>query len=381
MNGPILPGAVIGVLGGGQLGRMMALAGRPMGYRFRFLDPDPECASRFLADSLVTAAFDDAEAITQLARGSDAVTIEIEKINPEGMKLAASRCPVRPSAEAVHIIQDRIRQKTWLAKNGIPLGPWKPVSSRDELEEALRQLGPSFVKAAHGGYDGRSQIEVNGPAGALDAWEALGGVPCAVEQSLDLCIELSVMVARTATGQMAVYPPALNQHENRILAWSVLPGPLPQPVAETAVEIAEDIAATLKIEGLLAVEMFLTSEGKVLVNELAPRPHNTFHSTEMACVTSQFEQAIRAVCGLPLGSTEVLRPAAIINLLGDLWLRSTPPAFEKALAIPGVRLNLYGKGPARPGRKMGHLTASAETPQLAIDRVLRAFRQLGGDAG
>lgn len=370
---PILPGATIGILGGGQLGRMIALSARPLGYRVHVLDPDPACAARFLVERCVTAAFDDAVAADELARECDVVTLEIEKVGLPSLAAAARHAPVRPSGEVLSVIQDRGRQKGWLARHGFPVGPWRLVSTAGELATASAALGPGcFVKSTTGGYDGRGQARVASPSGAADAFREAGGGPCVVEAALDLVAEVSVLVARSPGGETAVYPPSLNHHEQRILDWSVLPGPVAPEVAREAVALGAGIARALEVEGLLAVELFLARDGRLLVNELAPRPHNTFHTTELACATSQFEQLVRAVCGLPLGSVEVVRPAAIVNLLGDLWHGERPPAFERALALPGVRLHLYGKGPARPGRKMGHLSALGTTPEEAVALVRRA---------
>ncbi|HEY8209473.1 MAG TPA: 5-(carboxyamino)imidazole ribonucleotide synthase [Myxococcaceae bacterium] len=375
--GPILPGATLGILGGGQLGRMTAMAARSLGYHVHALDPDPSCAARYVVEKCFTAAFDDAGAAAELAKTSSVVTVEIEKISLEGMAAAARHAPVRPGAEVLRIVQDRARQKAWLRERGFPLGPYREAASEVELASALDALGTNcFVKARFGGYDGGGQARAQGVTAAAEAWKALGGRPVVVEQALDIDSELSVLVARAPSGQVAVYPPALNHHEHRILAWSVIPGPLPDAVRARALEIASEIARAVEVEGLLVVELFLTRGGELLVNELAPRPHNSFHATEVACLTSQFEQAVRAVCDLPLGSTEVVRPAAIANLLGDLWLGSQPPAFDRALALPGVRLHLYGKRVPRPGRKMGHLSASGVTPEEAVRRVLEAKARL-----
>ncbi len=374
---PILPGATIGILGGGQLGRMAAMAARPLGYHVHALDPDPSCAARFVVDRCLTAAFDDDFAAADLARHCAVVTLEIEKISLASLAAASRYAPVRPSATVLAVIQDRGRQKAWLAGHGFPLGPWRLAANERELAAASSDLGGAcFVKSTTGGYDGRGQAHLDAPSGAAAAWAGAGGGAAVVETALDLVSELSVLVARSPSGAVAVYPPSLNHHRNRILDWSVLPGPLPPEVVSQAVEIAGEIATDLAVEGLLTVELFLLGDGRLVVNELAPRPHNTFHTTEVACVTSQFEQMVRAVCDLPLGSVEVLRPAAIVNLLGDLWLGERTPAFERALALPGVTLHLYGKRVARPGRKMGHLSATARTPEDAVELVLHARRLL-----
>ncbi|HLL54638.1 MAG TPA: 5-(carboxyamino)imidazole ribonucleotide synthase [Myxococcaceae bacterium] len=374
---PILPGATLGILGGGQLGRMTAMAARSLGYHVHALDPDPSCAARHVVERCITAEFDDDVAAAYLAKGCAVVTLEIEKVSLGAMAAAAKHAPVRPSEQVLHIIQDRARQKTWLTKRGFPVGPYRYATSADELRDALTELAhPAFVKASFGGYDGLGQAQVKGPEEADAAWKTLASRVVVVEQALELEAELSVLVARSPSGETAVYPPALNHHEHRILAWSALPGHLPPDVSTKAVELSRDIANKLDVEGLLVVELFLTRGGDLYVNELAPRPHNSFHATEVACLTSQFEQAVRAVCDLPLGSTDVVRPAAIANLLGDLWLGDRPPAFDKALALPGVRLHLYGKRVARPGRKMGHLSAVGSSPEDAVARVMEAASRL-----
>ena len=372
MTRPILPGATLGILGGGQLGRMMAMSARTLGYNVEALDPDPDCAARFVVDQCHTAGFHDAEAASVLAKGCDVVTLEIEKISLASLDAAARYAPVRPGSAVLSVIQDRCRQKSWLEGRGFPVGPWRLARSRGEAAAAVEALGGRcFVKAASGGYDGRGQVETSSASEAPAAWSALGEETCAVEKALDLDKEISVLAARSPSGAMAVYPPSLNHHEARILEWAVMPGPIPRGVARQAETLAREIAAALGVEGLLAVEFFLQKDGSLVVNELAPRPHNTFHTTEVACVTSQFEQAVRAVCGLPLGSVEVTRPGAIVNLLGDLWAEGEP-AFDAALALPGVRLHLYGKRAARPGRKMGHLSAVAATADEAVALVRRA---------
>jgi len=377
MKGTVPPGSVIGMLGGGQLGRMSAMAARALGYHIHVLDPDLHCAASQVSDLCIPANFNDTAAAAFLASRAQVVTLEIEKISVDALKAAAERAPLRPGAEVLHIIQDRSRQKNWISGKGFPVGPYRCANSADELEKAVKELGgPCFVKSNTGGYDGRGQAEVKTPAEAKDAWAYLGSEPCVAELALDLEAELSVQVARRPSGEVAVYPPALNHHENRILAWSVIPGPLPPAVTKEAVSIASELTRQLGVEGLLVLELFLLKDGRLLVNELAPRPHNSFHQTERACVTSQFEQHIRAVCNLPLGSVEVVQPAAIVNLLGEVWLHGHPPAFDEALSIPGVKLHLYGKNNPRKGRKMGHLSATGATPEAAVRTVQEAFKRL-----
>ncbi len=374
-RGPLLPGATIGILGGGQLGRMTAMAARELGYRIRVLDPDASCAARFVVEECITAPFDDDIAAAWLAHRCDVVTLEIEKVSLASLDAAARLVPVRPSREALHVIQDRARQKRWLATNGFPMGAFRVAATEPELERAIRELGGRcFVKSATGGYDGRGQVEVKSASEAAEAFRTLGSDTVVVEKELEIEAELSVLVARRPSGDSVVYPPALNHHEHRILAWSVIPAPIDAALAARAVDLGRSIADAMQIEGLLVVELFLVG-GELLVNELAPRPHNSFHGTQIACATSQFEQHARAVCDLPLGSTSVLKPAAIANLLGDLWEGHAPP-FDEALALPGVRLHLYGKRGARPGRKMGHLSATGATPDEAVRTVREAYERL-----
>jgi 5-(carboxyamino)imidazole ribonucleotide synthase len=349
----ILPGATIGLLGGGQLGRMTGYAARSLGYDVHVLDPDPACPAQAIASRTITASFRDADAAAELARGTNVVTLEIEQIGADALAAVSALVPLRPSAEAVVIVQDRLRQRTWLDANGFPVGPWRAVHSAAEAEAAVTALGRSVLKKPVGGYDGRGQARVGLPTEAQAAWVTLGAGPALVEQ----------------------YAPAINHHESGVLDWSMWPAMLPPEVSHQAMLVAEGIATSMGIVGLLAVEMFLVRNGRLLVNELAPRPHNSYHHTERSASTSQFEQFVRAICGLPLGSVDSLRPAAIANLLGDLW-DGGEPDFESALTVPDVRLHLYGKTNARPGRKMGHLSAVGSTTDEALEKVLTARARL-----
>ena len=372
----ILPGATIGILGGGQLGRMTAMAARSLGYRVQVLDPDRSCPASFVVDSCFTASFDDVHAAASLARGSDVVTLEIEQISIASLEEAARYAPVRPDAAVLSIVQDRIQQKTWLQKSGFPLGDWRATTSAAELGRAIEEFGRDcFIKAASGGYDGRSQARLlpeSPQATPEEMWRVLGSRPSVVERALPLDYEISLLVARRPQGEAVVYAPALNHHEAQILDWSAIPASLPPALHKEAGALALQILQQLQVLGLLVIEMFVLKDGKLLINELAPRPHNSYHASERACVTSQFEQAVRAICDLPLGDPAVMKPAAISNLLGDVWLGAQPPAFDRALAIPGVRLHLYEKSVPRPGRKMGHLSAVGDSVQQAVDRVLKA---------
>jgi 5-(carboxyamino)imidazole ribonucleotide synthase len=374
----ILPGATIGILGGGQLGRMTAMAARSLGYRVQVMDPDPSCPARFVVDACFQGSWDDAKAAADLARGCDVVTLEIEQLSLESLRAAQRYAPVRPGEAVLAIIQDRIVQKEWLAARQFPVGPFRSIRSLDNMRAALDTFGHDcFVKSARGGYDGRSQLRITPRSGesAELAWRALGQRPCIAEQAIALEREISVLVARTPSGAVRSFPSATNHHENQILAWSVIPSSIPPAMEAEAQHIARSLAEQLGLEGILAVEMFVAQDGKLLINELAPRPHNSYHASERSCVVSQFEQHVRAVCDLPLGSTDVLRPAAIANLLGDVWAEGEPH-FDRALEVDSVRLHLYEKHTARPGRKMGHLSAIGDTPEEAVTRVLEAKSRL-----
>jgi 5-(carboxyamino)imidazole ribonucleotide synthase len=380
---PILPGATIGIFGGGQLGRMTAMAARAMGYRIHVLDPDPACPARFVVDECLEAGWDDSREAANLARACDVVTLEIEQISPQSMEAAGAFAPVRPGRAMLAILQNRIEQKDWLLRNGFPVGEYRAVRSLDALREGIVALGGRcFCKSSTGGYDGRGQGKVGFKDGAdfetelRGAWEALGESEGVAEQAIDLKREISVLVARAPNGEVKVYPAAWNHHDNQILTWSVIPAPIPAAMEAEARKIAEEIADTFQLEGLLAVEMFVSADGRLLVNELAPRPHNSYHASERACVTGQFEQHVRAICDLPLGDVDVVQPAAIANLLGEVWLDEKgvlkEPRFDAALAVPGVRLHLYEKQRPRKGRKMGHLSAVGATADEAVERVLKA---------
>ncbi|MGQ0766126.1 MAG: 5-(carboxyamino)imidazole ribonucleotide synthase [Gemmatimonadota bacterium] len=368
------PGAAIGLLGGGQLGRMTAMAARSLGYDVHVLDPDPDCSARPLASRVLAAPFTDVDAAIELARGVDVVSLEIEQIARPVLDAVAGTRPLRPRAEAVWIIQDRLRQRQWLTDQHFPVGPWREAQSADECAAAVDQLGASICKAPHGGYDGRGQVRVTSPTEAVAAWQTLGSERCLVEKFLDLELECSVLVARGPTGEVAVYGAARNHHERGVLDWSTFPGPIDPLVEAAATEIARGIAESLDVVGLLACELFLSRDGQLLVNELAPRPHNTYHHSERAAMTSQFEQFVRAICGLPLGLTSAVAPGAIANLLGDLWSDGEPDHVA-ALSVPGVRLHLYGKVEARRGRKMGHISALGRDTGEALERVLEARRR------
>ena len=382
LNPPVVkPGGLLAILGGGQLGRMTAMAARTMGYRVRVMDPEPVCPASFVVDETIVGRWDDVAAARRLATGADAVTLEIEQIGVDALSEVAKLAPLRPGVEPIRIIQDKTLQKAWLAEAGFPVGPFRVIRSEAELREAVPALGGRvFLKIGRGGYDGRGQAQLGldepaTEASITEAWNSIGARPSVAEQALDLDFEISVMAARNPSGEVRTYPAARNHHENQILAWSVLPSGISAELESRAQALAAGIIARLGIEGLLCVELFVTRQGELLVNELAPRSHNSYHQSERGCVTSQFEQAVRAVCNLPLGDTALISPAAIVNLLGDVWLAGEPD-FAAALAVPGVRLHIYEKLTPRAGRKMGHLSATGATPEEALERVLEAKRRL-----
>jgi 5-(carboxyamino)imidazole ribonucleotide synthase len=375
----IEPGGTLAILGGGQLGRMMAMAARTMGYHVRVMDPEAQCPASYIADETIVGRWDDPNAAVRLAMGASAVTLEIEQIGVDALQCVAEMAPLRPGVEPVRIIQDKTLQKPWLAEHGFPVGPFRVVRTEQELHDAVKALaGNIYLKIGRGGYDGRGQARIMPEmteAEIVAAWASLGNKPCVAEQALELDFEISVMAARNPSGEVRSFPAARNHHENQILEWSVLPAGVSPEIEERAERLAREISAALGIEGMLCVEMFLTRQGELFVNELAPRPHNSYHQSERGCVTSQFEQAVRAALNLPLGSTELVTPCAIVNLLGDVWL-GKEPNFAAAMAVEGVRVHLYEKLTPRAGRKMGHLSSVGRTAEEALERVLEAKRRL-----
>lgn len=376
MSDVILPGATIGFLGGGQLGRMTALAARSMGYDVQVLDPDPACSARPVASRTITAKFDDVAAAVDLASQCDVVTLEIEQIHPDVLDAVAAQTTLHPKRNPIFIIQDRIRQKQWLRDQGFPLGKFAVASSQEGLQAAVTDFKSVIAKSTHGGYDGRGQVRITEADQSANAWNQLGAEQCLVEQLVSINCEISVLVARSQSGQVAIYPPSRNHHTRGVLTWAVIPALISYELSLQAQKVAQQIAECLDIVGLLAVEFFVTNDGELLVNELAPRPHNTYHHSERGLATSQFEQLVRAICNLPLGAVDVFEPSAIVNLLGEVWLQEAPPRFTDALAVEGTRLHLYGKQSARAGRKMGHISAVGGSSQNALGRVLSSYRIL-----
>lgn len=368
------PSACIGILGGGQLGRMTALAARRMGFRIWCLDPDPDCPAAGVCDRLLVAPYDDPAAAADLASGCSVVTLEFENIAAEAAEAAASRAPMRPSPEILSLCQNREREKAFLSTHGFPCAPYAAIGSPEALTAALGRVGlPAILKSADFGYDGKGQVEIRPGDDPVAAWQRAGERRAVLEKKIELAAELSVLVARNSHGRMELFPVAENIHRDHILDTTLAPGRFPPSLVAQASDLAAEIASALKLEGLLAVEMFLEASGRLLVNELAPRPHNSGHFTFDACITSQFEQLVRAICGLPLGSPALLSSGAVMgNLLGHLWLDGEPD-WTPLLAEPLAKLHLYGKTRAHPGRKMGHVTILAAPEQgLPIWRRLRS---------
>lgn len=372
----ILPGSTIGVLGSGQLGRMFAMAARRLGYRVTTLSPEQDTPTGQIADEEIVASYDDLDAIRAFARKVQVITFEFENVSSAATEAAAEIVPVRPSGSVLHITQNRLREKAFLSRNGFPVTPFQEIKSLEELVVALNTFdGHGILKTAGFGYDGKGQVRLGPDSDLTQVWPAYEGKPTVLEAFVPFERELSVVAARGLNGQIATYGVVENRHRNHILDLTISPASVPDHIQREALQITEGILEALDVVGVLCVELFLHNDGRLLVNELAPRTHNSGHFTFDACVTSQFEQQLRAVCGLPLGSTEQLRPAAMVNLIGDLW-EGGEPNWLSAAHFPDVKLHLYGKSEARPGRKMGHLTALAASPELAARRAWQAREAL-----
>jgi len=346
------PGATIGILGGGQLGRMTALAAARLGFRTHVFCPDHDSPAAQVTAVSTVAAYDDEEALAAFADDVDVVTFEFENIPDTTAEFLAAHKPTRPKPHILHIAQQRLREKDFLASIGVPVTRYQAVADVAALHGAVAAMGrPCILKSAQFGYDGKGQVRIAGDTDLREAWRRMGGTLGILEAEVDFALEASVIIARGIDGETALYPPVENRHRNHILDETIAPATLAPSTVASAEGIARQIAQELGLVGLLAVELFITRKGDVLVNELAPRPHNSGHWTVDACVTSQFEQFVRAVCGLPLGSTAPHSAAVMKNLIGDDVDR-----WRDVLADPGAKLHLYGKAEARPGRKMGHVT-------------------------
>ncbi len=385
VEGPIEPPATIGILGGGQLGRMLGFAARALGYRVRVLDPDPACPAAAVADEVVLGAYDDVSAALRLAAAADVVTYELEHVDAELVERVGEVVAVRPGSHVLRACQDRLAERRLLDELGIEVAPWRAVGSDAELAAAARELGfpgqALRLKAPFGGYDGRSQLRLVTPRDLATAFERLGrraGDALLLEVELDFAAELSVIVARGLDGRLVFFPPARNRHANGILVESSVPTDLSGSVEAAARDVAARLATALDLVGLLTVECFAMADGRVLVNELAPRVHNSGHWTIEGAATSQFEQHVRAICGLPLGDPTAHGPAVMVNLLGRGPRREARlTGIAAALADPAVHLHLYGKREVFEGRKMGHLTVvGVPSAEDALDRARRALALL-----
>lgn len=378
MNRTYPPGATVGVMGGGQLGRMFAMAARRMGYRVVIFTPEENSPAGQFADLTRIADYTNEAAVRRFLADADVVTFEFENIPVETVEWCAESHDVRPAGSILHIAQNRLREKNFLRGAGIPVAPFRAVRSAGELRDAIEQIGrPAILKTAAFGYDGKGQQTISARDDFDEIWNASSADELVLEGAIDFQKEVSVIVARTADGEIGTFPLCENIHRNHILDITVVPARVLESVEVMAADLARSIAEKLDLVGLLAVEMFLTSDGELLVNELAPRPHNSGHWTIEGCATSQFEQHLRAVCGMPLGATDILRPAAMANLLGDVW-QDGQPNWAAALQTKGTHLHLYGKHEPRPRRKMGHLTAIAASAEEAIAQVTAARDALRG---
>jgi len=372
----ISPGATLGVLGGGQLGRMFAIAARRLGYRIHVFCPEADSPAAPVADRTFVAPYDDLEQVRAFARSVDVVTFEFENVPSATSDACAEWVPVRPDGKVLHITQQRLREKGFLRDHGFPVTPFRAIHSQEDLETAARDLGlPGVLKTASFGYDGKGQRTIRSTAELPEAFAGLGGAEGIYEAFVDFAQEVSVVGARTLDGEFAAFPVFENVHRHHILDVTVSPARIPPALETAARELSRGILEALDVIGLLTVELFVTRDGRLIVNELAPRTHNSGHLTLDACITCQFEQQVRAVCGLPLGSTELKNPAAMANLLGDVWTHGEP-RWAQALSNPRLKLHLYGKASARPGRKMGHITATADTSEAAIQAVRDARSSL-----
>jgi len=376
-EGPVLPGAVIGVLGGGQLGRMLALAGRAMGYRFAVLDPEPDCPCGQVADWQITAPYHDRDAADRLAERCDVITYEFENVDAGVAERLERRGRVPQGSRLLHTTQHRLREKRAVEAAGAPVAPYREVRSLSDLRAAVRDLGlPGVLKTVTGGYDGKGQRVIRAEEELAGALAALGGegAELVYEQFVRFERELSVMAARSQDGQTVSFPPTENEHRDNLLHLSIAPARISREMGERARRLAETVADALGVVGLIGVEMFQTADGGLYVNELAPRPHNSGHYTMDACNVSQFEQHVRAICGLPLVEPKLLTPAVMVNVLGEHvepLLRFLARGGERELMKRGItpKVHLYGKREARPKRKMGHVTLLAEDVGAALDWV------------
>ncbi len=375
----ILPGATLGVLGGGQLGRMFTLAAKVMGYQVVVLDPDPNSPAGHLADIHLKADYRDAVALLRMGGLCQAVTTEFENVPAESLEMLARHCRVAPSAAALGVAQDRLQEKTHARDSGCTTAPYANIETAADLPAAWAAIGaPALLKTRRMGYDGKGQMRVDSEADLVAAFQELGGVPCLLEGFLPLEREVSVVLARNAMDEIAFFPVAENQHRNGILDISTVPARIPEELAEQARDMAAHLARELDYVGVMAVEFFVLKDGRIVFNEMAPRPHNSGHYTLDATACDQFQQQVRALCDLPLGDPRLLSPVVMVNLLGDVWHgENQQPAWDELLKHPGVQLHLYGKAEARPGRKMGHYNCLAPDVEAALALALETRAAIG----
>ena len=369
----LLPGSTLGVLGGGQLGRMFCVAARTMGYKTVVLDPDVSSPAGRIADQHIKADYADESALEQLAKSCDAITTEFEKVPAQSLHYLNAKTPVYPSASAVEIAQNRIKEKNFARDAGLQPAPFEAIKAVGDLNAAIEAIGlPCILKTSTMGYDGKGQFVIESLQQAVEAFESVGSVECVLEKKLDLKLEISAILARNEEGVISIYPPAENEHRNGVLHKSIVPARVSKAVAEEAQKKASMLAEALNYVGLLAVEFFITDDDQLIFNEMAPRPHNSGHYTKDAAVTSQFEQQIRVMCGLVPGDAKLISPVVMVNMLGDLW----QPNWSLLLNQPELKLHLYGKEEARPGRKMGHFNVLTGDVESAIKIADKVFDQL-----
>ncbi len=380
LSSPILPDATLGMLGGGQLGRMFTIAARTMGYRVMVLDPDPACPAGQFADIHLRADYQDRSALAKMSRDCAAITTEFENVPAATLASLAEHRPVKPDAAAVSIAQNRVAEKEWLMQHGFATAPFAIIAETDDIATACARIGfPAILKVSRFGYDGKGQTRVSDEAQVAAAFAEMGGELCVLESLLTLECELSVILGRSEGGEIAPYPVSENIHESGILAMSIVPARVAAALAENALEMAAAIATRLDYCGVLAVEFFVVSGGRLVVNEIAPRPHNSGHYTLDACLSSQFEMQVRTLCNLPLGATVQHTPAVMVNLLGDVWSGNSLPDWGALLRHPEAKLHLYGKQNARPGRKMGHYTCLDASLNQALAQAIQIRAQLRGE--
>ncbi|MEK9983250.1 MAG: 5-(carboxyamino)imidazole ribonucleotide synthase [Opitutae bacterium] len=375
MSHCVLPGGTLGVLGSGQLGRMFAIAARRLGYRIHVLSPESDTPTGQVADKEIQASYQDLKAVEDFAAEVDVVTFEFENVDSQTVEAIERNTRVHPAGRVLHTTQHRLREKNFLQSISVPVTPFAAIRSQEDLENAASTHAPGVLKTAAWGYDGKGQVKVEVPTDAIAAWEQIDRAEAIFEKFVDFNQELSIVAARGQDGECAFYGPMANLHENHILSISVCPGGFSEKVTSEAQEITRAILEALNYVGTLCVEFFLTQDGSLLVNELAPRPHNSGHLTIDGHRTCQFEQQVRAIAGLPLGSPAQIKPAAMVNLLGDVW-QNGDPDWSSALAINDLKLHLYGKREARVGRKMGHINILSDTPESAKQLAVSALQSL-----